>query len=351
MTKRVKWFLILCVILLGAGSMMLYGAFHSPNYFLEGSEKMFYVSKGQAFASVVDSLETAGIIRNRASFIFVARLHGGTTRVQIGKYNFGTGISNYDLLLSLTEGKGISLISVTLPEGLRSRQQAHILARTIGIDSARFVALAGDESFTHSLGITARTLEGYLFPETYNFYWQADERDILTRQVRQFQMLYNDSLQARARELGWTMNQVMTMASIVEGEAVLPEERPIISGVYRNRLRKGMKLEADPTIRFALEDGARRILYSDLQVDNPYNTYRNRGLPPGPINNPGRASIFAALYPSHHSYLFFVANGKGGHWFSSTYAEHMRYVRQYRRERRLREARPITGFAGKSGVR
>jgi UPF0755 protein len=117
---------------------------------------------------------------------------------------------------------------------------------------------------------------------------------------------------------------------------VLAEERPIISGVYQNRLRKGMRLEADPTIRFMIEEGPRRILYSDLEVNNPYNTYRNRGLPPGPINNPGGASIRAALFPARHNYLFFVANGKGGHWFSSTYAEHQRYVRKYRRERKLR---------------
>jgi len=251
----------------------------------------------------------------------------------------------------LTEGKGVALISVTLPEGLQSRQQAHILARVIGIDSARFVTLVHDESFTHSLGIASRNLEGYLFPETYGFYWQPDERDVVMRLVHQFQSFYDDSLQARARDLGWTMNQVMTMASIVEGEAVLAEERPIISGVYQNRLRKGMKLEADPTIRFALENGPRRILYSDLHVDNPYNTYRNRGLPPGPINNPGRASILAALYPLQHSYLFFVANGKGGHWFSSTYAEHQRFVRQYRRMRSLRQSGLMNDMARKSGVR
>ena len=133
----------------------------------------------------------------------------------------------------------------------------------------------------------------------------------------------------------------MTLASIVEGEAVLKEERPIISGVYHNRLHRGMKLEADPTIRFMIEDGPRRILYTDLQADNPYNTYRRKGLPPGPINNPGKASIVAALFPAKHNYIFFVANGKGGHWFSSTFAEHLRHVRQYRRERRLRLANSL----------
>jgi UPF0755 protein len=349
--NKLRWLLILVLVLLVFVGVELYRVFYNPNHFSGADEKMFYVSKGQTFASVVDSLEAAGIIRNRTAFVFVARLHGGTTRVQIGKYKFGTGISNYDLLLALTQGKNVTLISVTIPEGLMARQQAHILARMVGIDSVRFMSLVRDESFAHSLGINSHSLEGYLFPETYSFYWQADEEEIITRLVKQYQAFYDDSLQARASDLGWTTNQVMALASIVEGEAVLAEERPIISGVYQNRLRKGMKLEADPTIRFMIAEGPRRILYSDLQVSNPYNTYRNRGLPPGPINNPGKASILAALFPARHNYLFFVANGKGGHWFSSTYAEHLRYVRKYRRERRLRDADSITETAGKTSGR
>jgi UPF0755 protein len=114
---------------------------------------------------------------------------------------------------------------------------------------------------------------------------------------------------------------------------VLDEERPVIAGVYHNRLRLGMRLEADPTIQYILPDGPRRILYADLRLDSPYNTYRYAGLPPGPVNNPGRASILASLYPSVHGYIFFVANGRGGHWFSRSYAEHQQYVRKYRRER------------------
>jgi UPF0755 protein len=351
MTKRLRLLLTVVVLLPVIAGVALYEAFYAPNHFTDATEKAFFISKGQTFASVVDSLEAAGIIRSRKLFVLVARIHGGTTRVQIGKYKFATGISNRDLLLAITEGKNVTMISVTIPEGLLARQQAHILARTLHIDSVRYVTLVHDESFTHSLGIDSRSLEGYLLPETYSFYWQTDEQELITRLVKQYHAFYNDSLQARASNFGWTTNQVMTLASIVEGEAVLPEERPIISGVYHNRLRKGMKLEADPTIRFMIGEGPRRVLYSDLQIDNPYNTYRNRGLPPGPINNPGKASILAALFPAQHNYLFFVANGKGGHWFSSTYAEHMRNVFKYRRERRLRIENSLTQDAGKSSGR
>jgi UPF0755 protein len=340
--RRLRWTSVAIVIVFGAACAVLYEVFFGPNVFAGAEEKSFFVSKGQTFASVVDSLEAEGIINSRQSFVFVAKFHGGTSRLKVGKYKFKSGISNYGLLTALLEGKDATLIPVTLREGLTSRQQAHILARAIGIDSARFVSLVHDPSVVQSFGITSPSLEGYLFPETYDFRWQADEQDIITHLVRHFQAFYNDSLQARASDIGWTTNQVMTLASIVEGEAVLPDERPIIAGVYLNRLRKGMKLEADPTIRFTIENGPRRILYSDLDVDNPYNTYRNKGLPPGPINNPGKASILAALFPTHHDYLFFVANGRGGHWFSSTFAEHKRNVRKYRRERRMQEAHALT---------
>lgn len=347
LVRRLRWFWLLGLVVVGVAAVAFYEIFFGPNRFSDADEKTFYVSKGQTFASVVDSLEAAGIIRSRPWFVFVARLHGGTTRVQIGKYKFATGVSNYHLLLALTEGQDIALTSTTLPEGLTSYQQARILAHAVGIDSVLFVHLVHDEAFVRSLGISSHSLEGYLFPETYSFAWQPDERDVTTRLVREFQSIYTDSLQARARELGWTTNQVLTLASIVEGEAGLAEERPIISGVYHNRLRKGMRLQADPTIRFTIGGGPRRILYSDLQVGNPYNTYRNTGLPPGPINNPGKASILAALFPTRHEYLFFVANGKGGHWFSSTYAEHQRHVRKYRREIRMRAEKSLTKADGR----
>ena len=332
---------VCCVLLLYAG-LKVYGIFYDPNDFTDETEKTMFVSRGQTFASIVDSLEMKGIIRSRPLFVFAGRMMGGTTRMQTGKYVFGTGIPNIDLYLALRDGTGGALIPVTIPEGLRARGQARILARTVGVDSAEFVSLVYDESFTHSLGISSHSLEGYLMPETYSFYWQPDARNAIIRMVEQFKRFYSDSLQARARELAWTTNQVMTLASIVEGEAVLGEERQRISGVYHNRLRKGMRLQADPTIQFMFEDGPRRVLYSDLLKDNPYNTYQRPGLPPGPVNNPGRSAILAALYPEKHKYIFFVANGKGGHWFTTNYAEHVRYVRKYRRARALRRLQPMT---------
>lgn len=332
-TRPVKLFLIIAVIVLLVAAVQVFDVFYGPNNFTGGLEQTLYVSKGSVFPSIVDSLETKGIIRSRSLFIFVAKVLGGTNRIQTGKYVFATGISNVDLFIALRDGRGAALISVTIPEGLRARNQARFFSRHLGIDSSVFMSLVHDESFAQTLGVPAASLEGYLLPETYRFSWQPDEKEVISRQVREFLSFYTDSLREQAHAMGWTMHQAITLASIVEGEAVLPEERRTISGVYHNRLRKGMKLEADPTIQYLIEDGPRRVLYSDLKKDHPYNTYRNKGLPPGPVNNPGRGAILAALFPEQNNFLFFVANGSGGHWFSATYDEHRKYVRMYRRMR------------------
>jgi UPF0755 protein len=308
-------------------------AFYGSNSFPTGGQRPFFVSKGEKFPAIVDSLENAGIIRSRSLFLFVARVLGGTERVQVGKYLFQSGVSNEEIFTTLRSGKGNTLIQVTVPEGLRSRQQARLFARTIGTDSAKFAVLVHEASFAHSLGVTDSTLEGYLLPDSYGFYWQQGEEDVLRAMVAQFWLFYGDSLARLQEALGWTTGQVLTLASIVEGEAVHDNERPIIAGVYLNRLRKGMKLEADPTVQFVVNERPRRLLYSDLKVDNPYNTYLYPGLPPGPVNNPGRASILAALSPAKHNYIFFVADGRGGHWFARSYGEHMKNVRLYRRYR------------------
>lgn len=335
-------------ILLGLGTVLLVAAgaigwsiFWGPNPFADAEQKVFTISRGQSFATIVDSLEAQGIIRSRPQFVFVARVAGGTTRMQVGRYVLTSGISNLSLFTMLRDGRGIMPMQVTIPEGYRATQQARILSRALGIDSARYMALVEDGGLAKELGIPARTLEGYLMPETYVFGWQPDERDVVRRLVEEFKRFYNDSLQARARAMGWTTNEVLAMASIVEGEAMLDAERARISGVYHNRLHKGMYLQADPTIQFFLQGSPRRILYSDLRVDHPYNTYRNRGLPPGPVNNPGKASIVAALFPEQHDFLFFVANRNGGHWFTRTYAEHQRFVREYRRLRSLTDPDPV----------
>lgn len=350
-SKKILWTLIVFVTILLVIGFKAFDVFYGPNEFAGSAGKPFTISRGQTFASVVDSLQAQGLIRSREWFVFVSKTLGGAERVQVGRYKFASGVSNADLFTSLRDGRGIVLIAVTIPEGLRSQQQARIFARSLGIDSARFVSLAYNPEFVKEMGFSVHSLEGYLFPQTYSFYWQPDERDVIKNMVQQFKQVYSESLQAKAKSFGWTTNQVMTFASIVQGESKLPEEMDMIAGVYHNRLRKGMKLQADPTIQFFIEGSPRRVLYSDLKMASPYNTYLNKGLPPGPVNNPGEAAIVAALSPKRHTYLFFVANGNGGHQFTATYADHMRFVRQYRKLRGRLQSEAFTRAENNKGLK
>ncbi|HEX9006839.1 MAG TPA: endolytic transglycosylase MltG [Bacteroidota bacterium] len=337
MSRVVRPVLILIVGLLLLGLLFLLYAAFWPNSFHGAAERTFFVSRGQSVSEIEDSLSSRGIIRDKGLFTFLVGLHGGVPRFQVGKYLFRSGVSNYTVFQDLRSGKGTALIQVLLREGLTARHQARILSHVLGIDSTAYLRLVDDTAFAASLGFPGETLEGYLMPDTYAFAWQPDERDVIRKLTGEFKRFYTDSLQRQQEALGFSQRQIVTVASLVEGETHLSDERPVIAGVYYNRLRRGMRLEADPTIQYLLEGGPRRLFYTDLTLDSPYNTYRHAGLPPGPVDNPGRASILAALFPAHHQYLFFVANGQGGHWFSDTYDAHLQHVRMARRLRRLAE--------------
>jgi len=182
--------------------------------------------------------------------------------------------------------------------------------------------------------VEAPSLEGYLFPDTYLVPYGARARDAVDMMLSRMDRVFGDSLFARAAQQGMTPNQVLTLASIVEAEARVPDERPRVAAVYRNRLRRGMRLEADPTVAYAMGGYRGRLLYADLEVDSPYNTYRKAGLPPGPICSPGEAAIHAALYPAPDtSSLYFVARGDGSHIFTRTLREHLAAVKSVRAER------------------
>ncbi len=305
-----------------------------PNAFFYPSEREVTVSKGASFKAVVDSLSAKGIIGSKFAFKLAGRVLGWTKEIKGGKYHFPIGISNISLLRDLRYGTSRKLIAVSIPEGFRYQWIARRFAADLGINEDEILALCSDTGLVQRFGLPGGSLEGYLLPDTYYFHWQTDAGEIIGQLVGAFKEFYNDSLVERAKQMKMSMNEVLTLASIVEGEARRDDERAIIAGVYHNRLKKRMRLEADPTVQYALPDGPRRLLYQDLRINSPYNTYLRYGLPPGPINNPGRQAILAVLYPARHEYLFFVADGKGGHQFSKTYSDHQRAVRAYRRARR-----------------
>jgi UPF0755 protein len=331
---RQRWLQLavsLFAILLVSASYLIFWA---SNTGALASELMVVVPRGSSFKAVLDSLESSGVLRVRWTLYIAGRALGLTKTMKVGKYLFPRGLSNVEILRDLAEGKSRVLVALPVPEGWRMERTALQCGKILGIDAQRFIALCDRSDFRREMGIDAPSIEGFLMPDTYRFLWQVSEEEIIERMVGEFQKFYVDSLKKRQQEMHLTLNQVLTLASIVEGEAMLDQERPIIAGVYLNRLKKRMRLEADPTVIYSLPDGRRKITHADLRSDSPYNTYLNYGLPPGPINSPGRKSILATLYPEKHSYLYFVANGSGGHVFSRTYTEHRRAVQSYRRIRR-----------------
>jgi UPF0755 protein len=307
--------------------------FFMPNYNEDIKGKIVTISRGASFHTVADSLASAGVINNKWSFQLAGRLLGYTKIIKTGKYLFTSGQSNLAILKDIRTGTSRMIIPVTIPEGWRFEQIAHRYQRDLGIDEEKFIALCKDEKLIREHNISSNSLEGFLMPETYSFYWQTDEKEIIERMLEGFSRFFKDSLINQQNKSGYTQLQIITLASIVESESNLDTERPTIAGVYLNRLKNNKRLEADPTVQYALGEG-RRLNYQDLNVDSPYNTYRHAGLPPGPINNPGKSSILAVLYPQQHNYLYFVATGVGGHRFAKNYSEHQNNIQKYKRARR-----------------
>jgi UPF0755 protein len=312
----------------------VYYVFWMPISLPEPGGRVIAIPRGDSFKAVTDTLERNGVIRSRFAFQIAGRILGYTKSVKVGKYLFHSGLSNSDILKDINEGKSRLIITVAIPEGWRTDLIAKRFSKDLGVDAGRILAICRDSAYIKSRGFQAASLEGYLMPDTYNFYWQTDEPEIVDRMVNGFKNFLVDSLKGRIRSSNMTLNEVVTLASIVEGESGIDAELPMIAGVYLNRLRKGMKLEADPTIQYLLPSGPRRLRYADLRIRSPYNTYLYRGLPPGPVNNPGRQSLLSVLYPEKNQYLYFVATGVGGHHFSKSYSEHERAVRTYRKVRK-----------------
>lgn len=331
--ENMKWWLPPAVIIFMV-FLFAYVVFWFPNTFDGASGKIVTVPRGSSFKAAIDSLNSAGVIRSGFTFKIAGRLLGSTKSIKVGKYLFHSGVSNTTILQDLQEGKSRMILPVAIPEGRRIVGIARRFSAELGIDSAKFVSICRDSAYVRQQGFEVGTLEGYLMPETYNFYWQTDEKEIVDQMVDGFKQFYVDSLRKRQEELKMTTHEVLTLASIVEGESGIDGERPMIAGVYWNRLKRRMKLEADPTIQYVLPDGPRRLFHRDLRLKSPYNTYLKYGLPPGPINNPGKKAILATLYPEKHQYLYFVATGVGGHRFSKNFTEHQKAARAYRRARR-----------------
>ena len=293
---------------------------------------IFRVIPGMGLGKISRALGERGLIRSPDLFRLQARLHGRADRIHVGAYLLSPSMTPRHIYRDITEGR-VAQRALTIPEGYNLREIASAIEKA-GFGSRREVlALAADSAFLASLKIQAASLEGYLFPDTYRFPLETKPRKILARMVDTLRRKFGPDLRRRAAERDLTFHQTLTLASIIEKETSVESERPLVAAVFVNRLRRNMRLQSDPTVIYSLPRFDGNIRRRDLAYDSPYNTYRYKGLPPGPIANPGFASIRAALHPAPVDYLYFVATRQGGHKFSRSYREHQSAVRRYQLRR------------------
>jgi UPF0755 protein len=301
------------------------------------SDERVTVPQGASFAAVTDSLVAHGVVGNRLWFKTLARLRRADRSVRAGVYEFEPGVSAWRVLNILASGSEAST-RFTVPEGLTIPEVASLAQEKLGIPTDAVIAAAQDSAAASAaLGFPARSFEGFLRPETYSLRYGTTAPELVRVMAEGFRSAWKPEWDARLDALRWTRAQAVTFASIVEGEARADDERETIAGVYHNRLRIGMALQADPTVQYAifLATGKRkpRLFTRDYQFRSPYNTYLHPGLPPGPVNSPSLRSIEASLYPAKVPYLYFVAGPDGRHVFSRTYDEHLRAIARVRKAR------------------
>jgi UPF0755 protein len=297
----------------------------------EGEPVRVVIPRGASFRTAADSLARRGIVGSARAFTAYVSFSGKDRALKAGTYQFRRGERWATVVDALVSGKGL-VRTVVVPEGFDLTQIAPLLARTLNTPADSVAVAVRDSALRRRLDVPTATLEGYLFPATYTFAEGTTAREAVGEMVARFEAAWKSEWDARLQALSMRRHDVITLASIVEKEARKAEERPVISAVYHNRLKRGMRLQADPTVQYALGGHVERVLYKDLEIDSPYNTYRNTGLPPGPIASPGAASIDAALHPANVPYLFFVAHPDGHHEFRETFAEHARAIREVRRQ-------------------
>jgi UPF0755 protein len=298
------------------------------------AEQFVEVPSGIGTRAIGKLLVDAGVVADMTTWRIAVWRSGHATDLQAGEYRFAGAATAAEVVEKIARGD-VYLRTITFPEGLTVAQMSRLFAQA-GLGSAKdFTDAAGDEQLLSGIDAAARDLEGYLFPDTYTLPRRASARDLVTRMVERFTSVMTPQLRQEAADWGLSVRQAVTLASLVEKETAAPDERPVVAAVYHNRLRQRIGLQCDPTVIYALGLRGRftgNLTKADLTIDSPYNTYRYRGLPPGPIAAPGRSSLEAAVRPAPVDYLYFVSRNDGSHAFASTLAEHNRNVQKYQVE-------------------
>ena len=295
--------------------------------------KLIFIKKGTHLKKVSEILKQEGVIKNRRFFILLTTVLGKKSKIKAGEYEFHTQMLPLEVLDALVKGQ-VKHHLVTIPEGYTLSQIAQLLEDLNLVEKKGFLQKASSSAFINALGLSqlARpNLEGYLFPDTYHLFREMDSEEVIQMMVHQFKKVFGPDLVNRASALGISEREAIILASIIEKETPLPEEKPLISAVFHNRLKRKIPLQSDPTVIYGIKNFNGNLTKEHLMRPTPYNTYLVAGLPPTPICNPGKDSLLAAVRPAPVPYLYFVSKNDGSHFFSSNIEEHNRAVWKYQK--------------------
>lgn len=319
------------VVIFAAGFMVLRSRTRAPYRGYTAAEQFVEIPSGAGTRAIGERLVSAGVVRDSLTFRVALWRSGQARHLKAGEYRFTSEMTPFDVIAKIARGD-VYVVAVTFREGLTASEMANVYqAHGLG-PATSFLDAAKDVEPIGALDPAARDLEGYLFPETYQLPRKSDASRLTRMMVERFERVLTPDLRAAFEARGYSVRQAVTLASIVEKETGKSDERPIVAAVYENRLRIGMGLQCDPTVIYALQRVGKytgNLRRDDLMYDSPYNTYRYAGLPPGPIANPGRASLEAVANPADVNYLYFVSRNDGSHEFAATLAEHNRNVFKY----------------------
>lgn len=300
-----------------------------------GSKKIKKISiqPGITLTQLAKTMKEEKLISNSYLFLSAVKIIGKSRSIPVGTFSLYNASNNYFVIRQLFYSPPL-LRKTTFIEGWNLKKILEHMEKELNITSKKIDSLFKNTDFLSSYGLSNDKVEGYLFPDTYFFSENPSAKNVIETLLKEGDRFWTPSKLLRAKTMGFTKHEIITLASIIEGEAVHDQERSVISAVYHNRLKKNMKLQADPTIQYIIDENPRRLLNKDLKIDSPYNTYMYHGLPPGPINSPGEKSLNAALYPDKNNYLFFVATGNGYHTFTKNERQHNIAKRKLQKLRR-----------------
>ena len=333
--KKILMFAVVFILLSIAGTVTIY--LNLKHYAEQPAGRhpekvVITIPAGQSLKATAETLFKNKIITSAFKFNMVARLKGYDKRLKAGEYALSATMPPIQIMEKLVKGE-VELYKLTVPEGLNIYQIANLVAQAGFAQASSFIEAATDADLARKNGINAKTFEGYLFPETYYFPKKVSSETIISTMVKRFWNVFNSSWKERADQLGFSIHQIVTLASIIEKETGAPFERPVISSVFHNRLKRKMRLESDPTVIYGLKNFDGNLKRTHLETPTPYNTYKIGGLPVGPIANPGAKSLEAALYPADTKFIYFVSKKNKTHQFSTNLKDHNQAVRKYQLRR------------------